>query len=214
VLVARIAEAQGKDPRINRGEHCRFAKCKSVCPKWVGPVLDLAKLQQSMESKSAKGELSKLKDLGYGEVFSLGLELIDLMEPWVKVFKQQAHAYLEDGGEIPGRKLVPKRAIEEYADPIGAQRHAIGLGVVEADTLTEPQVKSPAQLAAAMAQFMEGKSKTAQTKEARAQLAEFTRKVSSGTTMAHEDDKREAVIPIGTVVKDFAAKLAAVTSDV
>ena len=103
---------------------------------------------------------------------------------------------------------MPKRATESYTDEAGARRHALGLGLTE-EEITEPgTLKSPAQLGIALEPKMDGKTKKERTAEARKQIANFTSAVSSGTTLAKEDDSRETVTPTPLLMQDLASKLA------
>lgn len=193
-LVRAISEATGKNPRINRGEHCRFAKCKVICPKWVGPVLDLGK---ALEAKEARRATPIGDTFDYGDIYAAILDLAEFFEPLVKAARDQAHTYMENGGVVPGWKLVPKRAIRAWKDTKDAEAVLRGAGCTDKD-LFKVELNSPAQMEKVL-------------KKMKQELPEeLVSKVSSGTTLAPEDDKRAAVIPMGVVVQNFAEKLALV----
>lgn len=207
-LVRAVAEATGDSPRIEKGEHCRFAKCKTICPLFTGPVLDLSKLvkkgEKGKELAAAGGE-----GFDWGAFFATVLNMKAVADTFFSEAAQQAHQYMESGFSIPGWKLVDKKAIERYIDEAGAARHAIGMGVPEEHVYTEPAIKSPAQLRAELEPFMEGKTKKARTEAAKEEIGKFTEKKSSGTTIAHEDDGRRDVLSPSAAVKALADKLAA-----
>lgn len=204
-LIKAIAEAKGDNPSTKRGAWCRFAACKVICPLHTGPAIDLGKLSNALE-RAKKNQL----EVSWPDLYADLLSLADLAELFTGEVRTQAHAFIEAGHAIPGYKLVAKRATERYVDEAGAQRHAIGLGVDEADTV-ETKVKSPAQLAKVMEPLVDGKTKKDREATAREQLAQFTESKSSGTNLVHEDAKGEAVIPTAAALQRIAEKLALIS---
>lgn len=205
-LIRAVSEAKGDNPRMKKGPWCRFAKCKLNCPLHLEPALDLTKMHHAMQKKGKKA-------IDWPAVFTDLLDACNTAEEFIKEVRTQAHAYLEAGYPIvdengePTYKLVEKRATERYVDEKGAQRHAIGLGVPEKDTVTTPEVISPAQLRGLIEPFMDAKTKKARTELAAEQLSEFTEKKSSGTTLAPVDDKRLDITPTPELVNRLADKL-------
>lgn len=202
-LVAAVAEATGPQPTRSRGHWCEFQPCRAICPLFTGPLLDLSKLDVRKVREVAK----KDEAFDWGQFYSDFLALADTAEQVIKEVQAQAFSLLEGGGAVPGWKLVAKRASEQYVDPDGAKRHAIGLGAAEADVLTEPELKSPAQLGAVLEPLVEGKTKKDRTAEARRQIAEFTSSVSSGLTLAPDDDRRVEVLSTPALLNRIADKL-------
>lgn len=209
-LIAAIAEAQGDNPRTKRGPWCRFADCKAICEHFTGPLLDLGKLDLTALRRNKPGVEEPVVKTDWGDLFAAYLPVCDVVEEVIKAIRAQAHGWLEQGQAIDGFKLVPKRATENYVDEAGARRHAMGLGLTEED-ITEPgTLKSPAQLRAVLEPKMDGKTKKERTEEAKRQIATFTAAVSSGTTLAKEDDSRPSVTPTPLLMQDLAKKLAGI----
>jgi len=208
-LIRAVAEATGDSPKIERGEHCRFAKCKKICPAFTTPGFQLA--QMSAKLNKMKEEPLGTVAVDWPELYSQLLDYATIAELAAKEIRAGAHAFLESGEKIPGWKLVDSRPTEQYVDEQGAVRHAIGLGAEESQCF-EMKTKSPARLRDdVLAPLMEGKTKKAREEAAKAEIAKFTRKVSSGTTLAKGDDNREDAILPSDLMSSLANKLAALT---
>lgn len=211
-LAAAVEANQAGGAKPRKGPWCTFAACKTVCPIFTGALLDMSKLAVLQKNKDT-ARFDFEANLG------VMLELWELAEEAGKAAIAQAATYLEAGGTIvdpstgeQGWKLVPKRATEKVVDAAGMVRHAVGLGLPEADAYEPAEVKSPAQMGIALEPLMdktEFKTKKDRTAEARRQLREFTTTASSGTTLARADDRRPEVIATPLLVNDLATKLAA-----
>lgn len=202
-LVAAVAEATGPQPRCQKGPWCEFQPCRTICPAHTGPLLDLSKL----DLKKARAAAEKEPDFDWPSFYSEFLELADSAEATIRELQAQAFSLMEAGRYVPGWKLVEKRATERYVNPDGVKRHAIGLGAEPGDLMTEPELKSPAQLAPVLEPLIEGKTKKDRLAEARRQIAEFTEKTSSGLTLARDDDRRAEAVPTATLMQNLAEKL-------
>ena len=197
LLVRAVAEAKSERAKVAKGDWCTFCKAKTICPEWTGPALDLSKMRKLAPSEFDAELVGLILDLAYGA------------EEWAREALALGHRYMEEGNAVSGYKLVAKRATEKYIDPVGAQRMAVEKhGVPHQHTLTEPEVKSPAQLRAVLAEKMEGSTKKAREAAAKEAVSAFTSNVSSGTTVAFEDDKREAVMPAPAALAKLSTRLA------
>jgi hypothetical protein len=126
----------------------------------------------------AKVEFSSESPLTpYGaEQLKAALDKREIVKAWLKTIDEFAYDVLEKGGEIPGYKLVAKRATRKWRDPLVAQAALEAFG----DDIYEPTVlKTPAQ--------MEKLVKDKQLIEGLV-VAE-----SSGHTLVDASDKRPAV---------------------
>lgn len=106
------------------------------------------------------------------------LDAIPLVEARIKAIREFAYQEAERGNPPPGYKLVAKRAVRKWADENVAADWAIKHAI---DPYEEPKLKSPAQMEKHC------------TKEQKKELAEMVAAISSGHTLAREDDKRPAV---------------------
>ena len=107
-LVRAMSEATSEHPTIKRGEHCRWAKCKIVCPKFTEPVLDLSALSES--NALADRNIDALSDAEYGELLSAILEGGEILNALVKEAQTLARNAIDEGVSVPGWGLKPKKA--------------------------------------------------------------------------------------------------------
>lgn len=109
---------------------------------------------------------------------SEALTAIPLVEERIKAIKEFAYQQACEGREIPGYKLVDKRPRRQWTDIPAviawAEERAI-------DPFETPSLKTPAQLEKGL------------SKAEKAELAQFTASVSSGSTLVPESDTRPAV---------------------
>jgi hypothetical protein len=107
-----VVTALDRDPPRARGEHCRFAPCKVSCPLWTGPMLDLA----AMGVVQPRTEVVVNEPSAYSDYIAKAKELADLAAIFKKEVDEQLHAYLEDGGYVPGWKLKAKAKLRQWVD--------------------------------------------------------------------------------------------------
>ena len=105
-----------------------------------------------------------------------------------------AFELLEQGLDVPGYKLVPKRALRKWTDEGKAKTALLALGLNEPD-VTETKLLSPAQ-----AEKVLKKHKLALPED-------VVVAVSSGSTIAPESDPRPAVMQIGKQLSAALGKL-------
>jgi hypothetical protein len=165
-LVKAVKQAQQPDALLRMGDHCRWCAAKPTCPKMTGEVDRLVHTQ--------------IKNI---DVSMLGKYLImaDLLEIWTKDVRELAVNLLEKSYGVPGYKLVAKRGTRQWVN----EDEAIAvLGVAGVDAYKEREVISPAA-----AEKLLKKSKLTLPPE-------LVVSVSSGTTLASEDDPRPAVLQL------------------
>jgi hypothetical protein len=212
VLIDAIHNARSEAPRRKRGPWCRFAACKVICPEWTGPALDLTKLGKAVAKVPLKASVDT--SVNWADMYAELLTLADLAEPLIAEIRAQAHTYLGDGNTIPGWKLVDKRATERYreGEDVKAARAAQALGLLPEQTMEPTKIKSPAQLRDTLAPKCQGKTQKDRKEAAAAIVGQFTVKASSGTTLAHDGDKRPSIIPTSGQIVKLADKLKALTA--
>jgi len=169
-LVASVKESQKANAGLSAGEHCRWCAAKPICPKMTGAV-DRA-LQEQLVSLNA-------------DMIGGYLKNCDLLEQWITDLRALAHQMLEADTPVPGWKLVNKRAIRQWAvDDETVKDELNRAGLLPAETVVE-KVISPAQA-------------EKELKKYNLKLpTELVVAVSSGSTLAREDDPRPAVVQIG-----------------
>lgn len=215
-LIAKVAEAMGSSPTLKRGAHCKFAKCKAICPAFTGAAIDLTKMASAVKAKKQGKPLEGI-DINWSTVYSDLLDLADASEAWVSEVRAQAHSFLEDGHIICDTdgnktwKLVDKRPSLKYTDESGMVKLAMKHGLTTEEIMTKPETKTPAALRDAIATKLPGKTQKARGEAAKELIKPFTANVSSGTTLAPADDKRREFVSIAANVAKLSTKLAALT---
>ena len=119
------------------------------------------------------------------------LDQLPMLENFIKELQQLAHGLMEEGKVIPGWKLVNKRATRQWTDEQKASKFMEDNGVI----VHELKMKSPAAV-------------EKELKKAKKELpADLVVAVSSGSTIAPENDPRPAVVQISQTLKKAMAKI-------
>lgn len=182
-LKASVAEAQKSDAKIAKGSWCDFARCKTVCPLHLNAVGVLGEKLAAMKERQAASNGSPEDRLDWGNRYAELLEAAELAEPLLAEIFAQAHAYVDQGSEIPGWGLEAKKAgarswaADENKLKLYFKRHRIKL-----DVWTERKVKSPAQM-----------EKILKAKGIELPAAYIAAGVSSGTKLSRVDKIRKPV---------------------
>jgi len=189
-VIAAIEEtrraAEG-DVRLRAGSWCRWCPANAICPA----------ARAAGAPKSRPG--AQLAE-GY-DLLALAEELAaaDAIEDRIKAVKAFAHSEAERGVKLPGFKLVAKRATAKWKDA----EYAAGVlelvhGLPRAKIMTEPELRSPAQIRAILADEMPGKTKKAREEAARKELYDETTGLvveeSSGRSLVPDTDGRRAIL--------------------
>jgi hypothetical protein len=167
-LVASVKESQKANAGLSAGEHCRWCAAKPICPKMTGAV-DRA-LQEQLASLNA-------------DMIGGYLKNCDLLEQWITDLRALAHQMLEADKPVPGWKLVNKRATRQWANEDQAAD-------VLAKVIPEAELYVTKLITPAVAEKV--------LKKLGDKLPDdLVIAVSSGSTLAREDDPRPAVVQIG-----------------
>jgi hypothetical protein len=106
-----VDAALGRDPPLNRGEHCKWCPAKTVCPKWVGPIKALALVGKTPVQRT---EMVSKEVTPFAEYLARTKQLTDDLAVFAKEIDAQLKAYLEDGGRVPGYVLQPKKKQRQW----------------------------------------------------------------------------------------------------
>jgi hypothetical protein len=176
-LVRAVKAAQLPNATLKAGDHCRWCAAKPVCPQMTGAV------ERALQTQ--------VKEI---DVDTLGryLKNADLLEEWIKDLRGLALQLLESNAPVPGYKLVQKQARRQWVDEAKAAKMLIDAGIA---AYKEPEVISPA-----VAEKLLKKSKLTLPDD-------LVVSVSSGTTLASEDDPRPSVLQIGKQLNAALLKL-------
>lgn len=164
-VVRIMKDVESPDAPLKTGPHCRWCKAKHCCPEYTRKPAE-------MQATTPIGVMSPT-EIGHW------LKVADDAETWVKSIRAKAHKELERGVQIPGFKLVKKRATRRYIDEDAAEEALVD---VLGDGAHKKSLLSPAQVEKAL-----GKPRYREVVDS------LVHKVSSGTTMAPDSDPREDV---------------------
>lgn len=181
-LAKAAAETDKSDAKLNPGEWCRFCPAQPICP-----AARTAHLAAAAEEFGDIGEPVKLAapEAMPPERLAGVLREADMIGNWVKSVQEFAHMQACNGNMPLGFKMVAKRAIRKWANEAAAKAHLYDMGATNDDILTEPKLKSPAQLE----KLFPGKNAAAR----QAAMADLVVKQSSGTNLVPVEDPRPAV---------------------
>jgi len=157
--------AEGKDDVYKSGKHCRWCRGKIKCPEQSKTVI------QSLEVKPKVLTAMEIADY---------MEKAKILEGWIRDLYAYAQDEMERGVEVPGWKLVPKRAVRRWKDPEKAE-DLLRKARLKVDQIFDRKLKSPAAI------------EKAHKKLYHKRLASLVESKSSGLTVVPESDKRVAV---------------------
>jgi hypothetical protein len=177
-LVKAVVISQKKWPPIITGEHCRWCVAKPICPEMTGAV------DRALDLQLASLDANKI---------GAYLTNCDLLEQYINDLRALAHQMLENDKPVPGWKLVNKRATRQWANEDVADD--VLSKVIPKDELYVSKMISPAQ-----AEKVLKKSGTKLPDD-------LVVAVSSGSTLAREDDPRPAVVQIGKQLTAALSKI-------
>jgi hypothetical protein len=176
-LAAAVKIAMKPDAPLASGDHCKWCAAKPVCPVMTGAVDRALKV--------------KVDALPMDQIAHY-LDQAPLIEAFIKDLQQLAHGLLESGTKVPGWKLVNKRATRQWTNEDKAEAWMEARGIYP---LKEPELKSPAQA-------------EKDIKKMKEKLPEdLIVAVSTGSTIAPENDPRPAVLQIGQTLTKAMSKI-------
>ena len=161
-LDAAIKLTQQKNLPKVVGKHCQYCPAAPYC-----------------DEKKAQVRSALLINSKNAENLTESLQLAEQLESWVKEVNAHAHNLMEQGAQVPGYKLVEKRALRKWKDASQVRTALYGtLG----DALYKKELITPAQA-----------EKIIKKEKLNADIDQLIEKKSSGTTVVPISDKREAV---------------------
>jgi hypothetical protein len=178
-LLIAVKTAQRPDAPLASGDHCRWCAAKPVCPVMTGAV------DRALKNKLHALDASRISEY---------LKMAELLEAWISGVNELAYQMLDEGLSVPGYKLVPKRATRKWLDDEKARVALEGLGL-PAQELVETTVISPA------------KAEKLLKKQKLPLPADLVVAISTGNTLATEDDPRPAVLQVGKQLTSALGKL-------
>lgn len=176
-LIEAAARTEQPDAPLDPGSHCKFCKAAAICPALQWKVAEEAVADFADDGSVILSDPTSFTPQRLARV----LENAGLIEDWVNRVREYAHSLAESGVTIPGWKLVQKRAIRKWEDEEAAEAFLLGELDLTRDQIFEEKIKSPAKIEAVLG------------RKRKDEIAHLVVAVSSGTVLAPEADRREAV---------------------
>jgi len=183
-LMERARATQDPNAPLEAGSWCQFCPARGHCPELAAHAQLIAQTDFESVPMEAPPDVEHMPI----EQVAKMLGSVKILEIFVRSLYERVTHELEAGREVPGWKMVNKRARRMWADPKELKTWAKAVGLKPKDLMIEPELKSPAQLEAII-----GKRNLPE---------ELYARVSSGLTLVPEDDPRPAAA-VGPA-EDFA----------
>lgn len=173
-----------QDPNapLMAGRWCKFCPAATICPELEKKALeDVRDEFDDLDAPPASTDLT-LDRIG------TILQKAEMLEGWLKALRQRALEALEAGEEVPGWKLVEKRATRKWINPVDAENFLTEeLGE---DAYAPKKVITPPQAEKILGKAHEG-------------LKKMYTAESSGVTLAPSTSSKPAALP--PAQRDFEA---------
>lgn len=184
-VLYKAVERATKDPAapLKGGAHCKFCPVASSCPEL-----------ERMAQDAARAAFAEIEGTPPSTTLEQRLDMAETLELWIGAVRQDAHTKLEAGVDVPGWKLVPKRATRKWRNEDAVAEIVEHLPAK--DTHEPPTVRSPAQLLSLKAVKADADLKR--------RLLDQVTSVSTGTTLTRSSDPRPAVPARGTAKDAFS----------
>lgn len=164
------------DTTENPGDHCRYCRRAASCEALRDRAYEVA--------KRSFDDGHEVTPVGFtGAELAEILEKADLVEGWIKQVRAEASRRLDRGEDVPGFKLVQKRANRKWKTDVDITSELLDYGLERDMILEKPSVLSPAQMEKVL------KKNGFDPKV----IDGLVTRESSGSTLARQDDARPAI---------------------
>lgn len=165
------------------GDHCRdtFCKAAGTCPALRQSALDAVGVHFSPVDDTPR--IANAPDSGSPEERAKRLDMLDMIEAWVKEVRAHEHRMAEMGQPAPGYGLVEKVGREKWKDEEAARAAIASTGLAEDKWLNPGKLRTPKQVRDAL-------------KKAKAEvsaLADLSETPTGGTNLVRIDQTTRVV---------------------
>jgi hypothetical protein len=169
------------DPRapLAPGAWCKFCPAAGTCPALKTHAMEVAMVEFGGVPLELPPPPSRLTNAQLATL----LDNVDIVEDFIRAARATAQTKLEAGEDVPGWKLVPKRAMRKWKDEGAVIQFAIDAGLNDGD-IVKTTLHSPAQLEKMLKPLKVKLPSDLYTQE------------SSGSTIAPAGDRRQEVSPV------------------
>jgi hypothetical protein len=182
---ATMPEAAWAATYLSPGGHCRdtFCKAQATCPALRQAALDAVGVHFSPIDDTPM--IANSPDSGSPEERAKRLDMLDMIEAWIKEVRAHEHRMAEMGQPAPGYALVEKTGREKWVDEEAARAAIAATGLAEEKWVNPGKLRTPKQVREAL-------------KKAKADasaLAGLSETPSGGTNLVRIDQTTRTVKP-------------------
>jgi hypothetical protein len=127
---------------LSAGDHCRFCPAKPVCPEIYKQSQEIA----ATEFDTMPAVLPPPPATLSREEFAGMLSKLHLLDDWSDAMWAHAEAEIRAGREVPGFKMVERRAERKWVDAAEATKIILDNTERDESHIMESKLKSPAQI--------------------------------------------------------------------
>lgn len=189
--VARARQPNWQDHLVPGEHQCDWCPAASFCPAVTQAVATEVSVLD-IPGGDITVTFPRPGDMRTPEGLARALSIVPILKQWASAIEDAAEAAAQGGTQIPGYKLVEKRATRKWADEEALLEWAASKGL----ELREPKTLSPAQAE----KVVKGALKQAGV----AEMAAFVIKESSGLKLVAASAAGDPVDPVQVAASAFA----------
>lgn len=196
--VAMARAPNWQDYLVPGDRQCDWCPAAAVCPAVQKAQADALNDLWPVSAEVPAGDevtvtFPRPGDMRSPEGLARALSVVPLLKTWASAIEDAAETAAQGGMQIPGYKLVDKRAMRKWSDEEGLLAWAATKGL----TVQEPKTLSPAQAE----KVVKAALKTAGV----AEMAAFVIKESSGTKLVADSAAGDPVDPVRIAAGAFSS---------
>lgn len=143
---AEMPESAWAATYLSPGDHCRdtFCKAAGTCPALRQAALDAVGVHFSPVDDTPR--IANAPDSGSPEERAARLDMLDMIEDWIKQVRAHEHRMAEMGQPAPGYGLVEKQGREKWKDEEAARAAIASTGLAQDKWLNPGKLRTPKQV--------------------------------------------------------------------
>lgn len=143
---AEMPESAWAATYLSPGDHCRdtFCKAAGTCPALRQAALDAVGVHFSPVDDTPR--ISNSPDSGSPEERAKRLDMLDMIDGWIKEVRAHEHRLAEMGQPAPGYGLVEKTGREKWKDEEAARAAIQKTGLADDKWLNPGKLRTPKQV--------------------------------------------------------------------
>lgn len=145
---AMAAVKAGQDPNAPAapGDHCKYCGWAPDCAARSEYAVTMAQSEFEVITDNDTVPVATIPIERLSAMALQAEQIVARAQAWLKDAKDRLESELKAGTEVPGWKMVEKRATRVWNNVGDVKAWALDEGLSEADIHTEPELKSPAQI--------------------------------------------------------------------